>query len=775
MIYFAITRETALWVLGKATLIDSLHDLIVKHGAGTSIDPSYEFVEGPFRLALSADSKVAGFWNIDYLSGSGDEAWGIIKIAGPGGIRMNQSISREVFERCLYVIGQRLQGLTIDGTMFPRAYASGAHTCLAGRGSEARQLSIGYFEQQFGSEELVQSSIICLGPEENFRVLRSLTCENSKDLPALIKVANRLLDAGNRRVAPHEYLLEIRRHLLPFTRSEDIPPAGIEFSFEQAKINGADKFKSIGMNYAAWLRPDSTLTPVQRRILESDSIERHPIRILGPGGSGKTLLMQLLAMRRQVLACKRREPVKILYIVHNQTMSKMVCQRFDVLKANMPDLNYCDALLEVKTLSQIAREFLELEDAYVIDVDAHEAKQFQVEEIKKALNEEIKEHPEIVKKSKILIAANESEEIFSLLSLLIMSEISIAIKGHGLSKDKKKYVQSGKNLSRFHGILTQKEREFIFNVFEKYHRNVFETFEVLDADDLALSLLGRLRSPIWDLRRRQMGYDYLFVDETQLFNENERRILPFLTNGLRGYIPIVLALDEAQAFYGQAAAGFAALGIEGLTNESLGSIHRSTNAIVDLAFFIIQRSTDLFGPDFPKFDEIAQSLIPDSHPLASPPRLELLSDAKQTLGKFVLKRVRELRKNNIRQICVVIHSDQYWDDVYHELSASDLPFQTLLTRGEKIPAEQPVVLMSKPSFIGGQEFGAVVLVGLEQGVVPPRISESDALSSALEQQSLREIYLSVTRAKYRLLAVVSYGASPSGILADAARHGLIKA
>ncbi|HEX9276445.1 MAG TPA: hypothetical protein VGA51_08630, partial [Casimicrobiaceae bacterium] len=66
-----------------------------------------------------------------------------------------------------------------------------------------------------------------------------------------------------------------------------------------------------------------------------------------------------------------------------------------------------------------------------------------------------------------------------------------------------------------------------------------------------------------------------------------------------------------------------------------------------------------------------------------------------------------------------------------------------------------------------------VLVGLEQGVVPPRIADNAALSAAIEQQALREMYLSITRARYRLSVIVSVGAAPTSILVEAERAGLL--
>ncbi len=774
MKYFALTEAVASWILGKAGLIDSLHQAIFDNVAGSLVPIGDEFIEGPFHIASSRRGDVVGFWHTDYLSGTGEEPWGFIRIDGELGLSNHLEMSREVFERCLYVISQRLQNLLIDGAFFPRSYPNGTHTCLAGRGSEARHLSLAYFETAVSAASQRQQALICVGPEQNWRVLEAAGEAAGHELAELVATANALLAPGRTtKVAAATVLDTVREFLKPFTQSDESRPIGnIEIATSGRDIDEVAKFNAVSLSFSDWAKPESTLTDVQRRILFSDAIDQHPIRIVGPGGSGKTLLMQLLVVRRARLAEERGENLRILYLVHNEAMQRMVRQRFEVLMCDRVLAPSDSVSIEVKTLNEIARELLELEDAHVIDTDAEGAKAFQYEEVRKALVSELQSSRDIVEGSRVLRAAVDNDSVLRVLAILIMSDISIAIKGQGLAKDRKKYVQSARSLSRFHGALSAAEREFVFRIFDRYNREVFENLEVLDSDDLAISLLGRLRTPIWELRRRSQGYDYVFVDETQLFNENERRIIPLLTNALKAHVPVVLSLDEAQSIYGLSSAGFAALGIEGMANESLASIHRSTKSIIELAFFVIQRSTDLFGADFPDFTNIADQIEPDSHPLAAKPRIDIVSDDKQTLGKFVLKRVRELRRSNIRQICVVVHADQYWAGILDAFRGSDLPLHVMLTRGERIPSDQPVVVLTRPAYVGGQEFDAVVLVGLEQGVVPPRM-DSETLSITVEQQVLREIYLSVTRARYRVVIALSHGCAPTPIVADAAKHGLV--
>ena len=82
--------------------------------------------------------------------------------------------------------------------------------------------------------------------------------------------------------------------------------------------------------------------------------------------------------------------------------------------------------------------------------------------------------------------------------------------------------------------------------------------------------------------------------------------------------------------------------------------------------------------------------------------------------------------------------------------------------------------LTRPAYVGGQEFDAVILVGLEQGVVPPRVVGNDALAVAVEQATLRELYVSITRARYQVLVVLSVGTTLTSILQDAVIAGFLE-
>jgi hypothetical protein len=776
MTFFAITKGSAEWLLGKSGVMQELSQVLQEPQSVINCNSSTYFSEGPFRLAAITDPSIIVFWNIDYLTGKGQESWGMIRLSGPCGLNSFPDISREVFERSLYVVSQRLNGLLLDSSFIHRPYSNGAHTCLAGRGVSARQYSIAYYEKHIDSEASPRNTVMCIGPAQDFVLLSNTVKFESLNLDSLAVVADDLLSTiRSRTQVSHADYLALRNRLKAFSSEYNNAEFNeVEVSVSQSIIDPTAQLRSIGFSYDDWIRNDSPLSDVQRRILSGDSVCRQPLRIVGPAGSGKTLLMQLLVARLLRQASERRESVRIIYITHNTSMANMVSNRFEVLRRNESDTPLTSDL-RICTLAEYGITELGLDVTQVIDKDAFQSKQYQLEQVLICLGEIMDECKERALESRLFKAAIEDLDMRDLVAKMIMSEISIGIKGNNLEADRKRYVESSKSLSRFHAALDIPDRSLVFSVFERYQQLIFESLEVLDSDDVALSLLGRVRTPIWELKRKTLGYDYIFIDETQLFNENERRVLPYISNGATKHVPIVLALDEAQDLFGnsQSAAGLATLGIVNIANESLTSIHRSTRAIIRLAFFVIQRSTDLFGPDFPDFTNIADSMDPTDNPLAMHPCILEANRESRNIGKYTLKQIRALRSENIRQIAVIVHVEVYWQIVVSELNNSDLPLQILEERGIDLPAESPVVVVSRPEHCGGQEFDAVLLVGLEQGNAPQGSLANVALSTAIEQQMIREVYLAVTRARYRVYFILASGALPNGLISDALAAGFV--
>ena len=181
----------------------------------------------------------------------------------------------------------------------------------------------------------------------------------------------------------------------------------------------------------------------------------------------------------------------------------------------------------------------------------------------------------------------------------------------------------------------------------------------------------------------------------------------------------------------------------------------------------------MFGAEFPDFTRNARSLIDEGHPLAKPPSLRIGGTASG-LGNYIAKRAAALRRENLRSVCVVVHAEKYWDNACSAIEkVTGNPPYVLKRRGDVFGVDKPGIVLAKPEFVGGQEFDAVIAVGLEDGLVPPKV-KPDSFAESLKQRALREMYLVFTRARFRLEIVVSVNSSVTSLLEKAIQGGLLK-
>lgn len=711
------------------------------------------------------DQSHFALWHPDYLSGTGSEDWAILLLTGELGILEEPEMREVGLERALYIAEKRLSGMLIDNAFINKTIAPNIRRCVVGRGGTTQQKSIVYWEDSTSGDLAQTRTVILSGATdeeaEPTRLLQSLIPKAPAFRAASDALAYNLLRPTTELNPPTETLFQPRA-ATPY----EVPVTRLEVG--EARIPTANDGLNDDLSYENWIETGSSLTQQQRRILDSRHLSSQPIRIVGAAGTGKTLLMTLLVGRVLTEAEQLNAASAVLYVTHNSAMREHVFLR-------MISLGYERFLdpnskqkLNVATLSDHAREQLSLSDTQIIDRDASETKSYQVECVRDALKVVSKRNDPAHRASSFLTNPELVERLVPLLPL----EIGLAIKGHGLQNDGHGYIDSERPLSKLHSVLAREDRQFLFAVFEEYHRRVFMEDNLLDADDVALSLLGRLRTPLWQMQRKTLGADFLFVDEAQLFNDNERRIFPLLTRGATSHIPVVLALDEAQDLSGSFQAGLGTLGYESIHNETLISTHRCTPAIIQLAMHVLQRTTDLFSSSYPNLAS-GQSLVPSAHPQADSPRFHDQPESL-TYAEFVSTLVIGLRKQDVRTIAVAFHVDRDRAAITDILKERGQNVRVIRQRGERPQRNGPAVVTGRPEDLGGQEFDAVVCVGLEQGVTPATVQTNQALDSALEQRALREMYLAFTRARYRLLVPVSKGRRLTPVLQNAVEAGLLR-
>ncbi len=779
MKFLGITQRTAEWLLINKQYLDSILNELEEIFVVKSLTEGVLAI-GSLRIS-ALSSNVLCIWNNDYLTGTGNEDWGFIKTAGPLSVFEDKNNYKEAFIKSLYIINQRLQSLLLDNSrIIHKIIGDNHHLCVPNTAERNKQFCIGYFEHTVRVNNGLAHGIICVGPANigSEGLVKQTLSDADSYLAPLIESSNKILTViKSRPVLDLPFFKGLEDRFQPQSMNNKFEELEIEDVPKLDDVSSIDeKYTTLDWTYDQWIEVGSSLTKIQRFIIESDILDNQPLRIIGAAGSGKSLIMQLLTIRQLRKSKEKGLTITILYVVHNSEMANAVTKKFETLGAGefINPNDESESKLIIRTLFEHSWKELKLPIESIIDKDAAQTKVFQRSIISDTIDEVFEKNSEKVKETSLLSKISSNNPVIrEVLIDLFSSEISISIKGRDLVANKKKYVEAERPLSRFHGILSKEERELLFEIFENYHRKVFEQLELLDSDDVAISFLAFLKTPLWKLKRKKEGFDYVFVDETQLFNQNERQLFRLLPKLINKHLPIALAIDEAQELRGSSSSGFGLLGIEDLANEVLPQVHRSTPDILNLAFFVIQQTTDLFGPDFPDFTENTEAIVSNSHNMAKKPILVVRNEAK-SFEKTIRREISELRKSNVRQIAVVIHSERHWNLVKEHLEADQLPLLVNVKRGELVDPKKPIVFLTRPENIGGQEFEAVISVGLEYGVTPPVVDGHAGLSEALEQQFLRELYLVFTRAKYRLVIVNSANSIPSAIIQTAISHNLIE-
>jgi hypothetical protein len=350
-------------------------------------------------------------------------------------------------------------------------------------------------------------------------------------------------------------------------------------------------------------------------------------------------------------------------------------------------------------------------------------------------------------------------------------EIAIRIKGRGFRKgDLKLYAEA--TLRSFIGkneILA--DRHFIFKVYQLYEQK-FEALGLLDTDDVVLSMANRLTSALWQRQRRDYGYDYVLVDETHLFNENERRVLPDLTRGTTEYLPLVMTFDEAQSIGGRRSLDLKSSGIENSERQNLTYVHRSSPDIFRLATHFVESSSLVFS-EFAEGRPAALMSKGELRRCRRPSVIYGVGDDGAVQRSIEL--CADLKNHNYQRIAIVVFDGPLLASISKSLTAEVGVFHLVKERGELAAAvPKPGIYLMAPEACGGLEFDAVIMAGVDEGRTPPPMGDlSPQGYLSVKEESYMELYTATTRAKYVVAFVCDSRRGVSSLLTPAIAADLL--
>jgi hypothetical protein len=328
-------------------------------------------------------------------------------------------------------------------------------------------------------------------------------------------------------------------------------------------------------SYSAWL---DRLTDDQKRFLEKPATVS--TRLRGPAGTGKTLLLELKALRELYRARDEDQPLRILFATHSWAVAVQV----DAALRQLDETGSVEEI-EVLPLLAIAQDLLPAERKgrgfELLGEDNLSGKALQLKEIDESVGRFVKGNwlafasrcaPAFVER----ITAPAGSPQRNAFVWDLMHEFASVLSAHGILPG----VNAARHYLPLHRmpwmmpLETDGEKLAVLEIYSGFVDSLRDQ-RLLSSDQLVNDFLNYLLTFAWNLRRLDDGYDIICVDELHLFNEQERLSLHYLSRDPDRYPVMFMALDPRQSpteVYADATIGAIAVGESGEAEASLGTV-----------------------------------------------------------------------------------------------------------------------------------------------------------------------------------------------------------
>ena len=529
-------------------------------------------------------------------------------------------------------------------------------------------------------------------------------------------------------------------------------------------------------SYDTWL---PRLTTEQKLFVCSN--DNSPQRVEGPAGTGKTLCLLLRSFFLCKTAHETQEECRVLFVSHSEATRSATAVALDSLGDPFyHHKNRSESLqsIELHTLQQWCGAFLgerDIANSQYLDQDALGSKEMRKLIIQEVVNTRLSQDPKsldyLSDECKIFFSKESPEYI----SELLQHEIGVMIKGRA-AENLEAYLQLPL-LAYCLPARTENDKRFVYSLYGEYQRQLNQS-GVFDTDDIVLSTLGRLNTPIWRRRRTTEGYHAIVIDETHLFNLNELSVFHHLLRNPK--TPrIIFSIDRSQA---PGERGITTrLVREVLTNSTEEEretraqlVFRSSPPIVRLAEAITSAGATLFTTFENPLLNVSSVITATDEDLAQDPIYwKCASDLD--MCRSVVARTKELC-NRLKcppsDILLVAMTETLLPVIVSQLNAENIKFLQLVHRGDieivRQGAKERALILSHPDYVGGLEFKAVLIVGVDEGRVPETEGAvKEESRHFLEFKACNRLYVAVSRARLAVELFYSGERGRSALLENA--------
>ena len=516
-----------------------------------------------------------------------------------------------------------------------------------------------------------------------------------------------------------------------------------------------------GFRYMKYEYQLNHLTSSQESVVNNTNITS-PIRVEGPAGTGKTASMILRAYRLLQDAKKENRTYRIAFFCHSESTRIEIENSFNLLE-NATDFTSGDSEQRIifTTLLSYCIETTRLGASQILESDANEAKLYQRLMIEDALSvvmdAKYKTYKPLLSKSLNQILSNYENN--GALVLMLQHEFSVQIKGRTDCS-----IEEYRNLPPIKNALpveTEKDKDFIFHIFLKYQEMLSDT-HAYDNDDITVEALTQWNAPIWRRQRSEKGFDYIFVDEMHLFNLNEQYAFHYLTkSNEQKDIPICFALDYSQAIgdRGDVQQDYIEKTFCNASISNYKTVFRSSQQITDFCAAISASGALVFQSDYRNpYNTPASGFTQQEESLCSIPKLFMYDDDDKMIESLKLhidecKRDLQCKNHEIALISFdpLLLSEPCVTKL-RSIIVKPISVINKLTVEKTNKQEDPIIL-ADPYSVNGLEYSCVILIGVDEGRVPQTKDTGDISQNYIKYSAFNQLYLTSSRAKYRLIVL----------------------
>ena len=314
-------------------------------------------------------------------------------------------------------------------------------------------------------------------------------------------------------------------------------------------------YSAIGTSLSDWL--NSKLTLQQLKFVQAPL--NRPIRLHGSAGTGKTQSMVIKCIKELFEAEDEKKDTRIGFITHSSGVAHEVVEGMMWSLDPQGQRNKLShAHLWVGSLYELAKEKLSYVTKHIAPLsdDGVEAREEQREWLELFVGD-CKREPYFANTllpgcSESVREGLEAEPIDPLFLLELANEIDY-LDSERIKKsdaDKSKEYLTGDRRDWQMDLPEEPDRRAVLEIHDKYIRRLGES-NIISLDQMIADFLDYLNTYEWsNFKKKDEGFDAIFIDELHCFNNYERSIFHLLIRGQavqNGLVPLFMAYDLKQS------------------------------------------------------------------------------------------------------------------------------------------------------------------------------------------------------------------------------------